>query len=71
MFFQGNQPKIPVDKEGVYVKVFGTIRTSGSDKLIMVLKISPLSSLNEITMHLLEVIHVRYQLEKGLQNEVS
>lgn len=65
-----SQAKLPV-QEGVYCRVFATIRNQNSEKLLMILKIAPITSINEITTHLIEVLHVRLNMEYGSQNEVS
>lgn len=59
-----SSPNIPVDKENIYVKVFGTLRNKGGEKLIMILKIAPIDQLNELTCHLYEVVHIRVMTEK-------
>lgn len=53
-----------MDKENIYVKVFGTLRNKGGEKLIMILKIAPIDQLNELTCHLYEVVHIRVMTEK-------
>lgn len=69
--FQGTDPEIPVDKENIYCRVFGTLRVKNGEKLIMILNITPVARLNEITTHLYDVILVRILSEKKSTGEVS
>ncbi|GLV36256.1 Replication protein A2 [Carabus blaptoides fortunei] len=59
-----SQPNIPVDKENIYVRVYGTLRNKGGEKLIMILKMAPIDKLNELTCHLYEVLYKRVMAEK-------
>lgn len=46
-----------------YARVFGSIRNQGGKKALMIFKIEPLSSINELTTHLLEVLNARFMAE--------
>lgn len=63
-------PEIPVDKENIYCRIFGTLRIKDKEKLLMILKIVPIAKLNEITTHLYDVILVRTLSEKRSTGEV-
>ncbi|XP_023219081.1 replication protein A 32 kDa subunit-like [Centruroides sculpturatus] len=43
--------------ENSYVRVTGSMRTVKGNKLLIAFKVSPVKEVNEITMHLLEVLH--------------
>ncbi|CAL7949301.1 unnamed protein product [Xylocopa violacea] len=47
-----------------YVRVVGHIREDNEKKYVLILKIIPLTSLNELTSHLLEVTNVMLKAEK-------
>lgn len=53
-----------------YARVFGSIRTQGGGKTIMIFKIEPLESLNGLTTHLLEVLNTRFKAEDIANNGV-
>ncbi|KAK2577465.1 hypothetical protein KPH14_003567 [Odynerus spinipes] len=48
-----------------YVRVYGSLRIQEGKRVILVLRIFPLKDLNELTTHLLEVIHVKLSAEKA------
>lgn len=56
----GNMPNILIN---TYARVVGSIRNQGGTKALMIFKIEPLSSINELTTHLLEVLNARYMAE--------
>lgn len=56
----GNMPALLLN---TYARVFGSIRNQGGKKALMIFKIEPLSSINELTTHLLEVLNARYMAE--------
>lgn len=56
----GNMPSLLLN---TYARVFGSIRNQGGKKALMIFKIEPLSSINELTTHLLEVLNARYMAE--------
>lgn len=51
-----------------YARVHGSVRAQGDTKTIMIFKIEPLESLNELTTHLLEVLMTRYKAEDFANN---
>lgn len=56
----GNMPSLLLN---TYVRIFGSIRNQGGTKALMIFKVEPLSSINELTTHLLEVLNARYMAE--------
>lgn len=56
----GNMPSLLLN---TYVRVFGSVRNQGGTKTLMIFKIDPLSSISELTTHLLEVLNARYLAE--------
>ncbi|XP_060814573.1 replication protein A 32 kDa subunit-like isoform X2 [Bombus pascuorum] len=52
-----------------YVRVFGYIREQTEIKHILILRIWPLTTLNELTNHLLEVTYVTLKIQKTSNNE--
>jgi replication factor A2 len=51
-------------KLNTYVRVIGAVRQQGDSKMIMIYKILPVSGINEVNTHYLEVINARYQAEE-------
>lgn len=43
--------------ENTYIRVTGSMRTVKGKRLLVAFKVSPIKDVNEITMHLLEVVH--------------
>ncbi|PIK52876.1 replication protein A2, 32kDa [Apostichopus japonicus] len=56
-----------VHHHGTYVKVIGSVRAFGGKTTVSPFKIAPLTDLNEITVHMLEVIHAHMYLTKKKQ----
>lgn len=57
---------------GSYVRVFGHLRAFSGRKMVVALSIRPVTDMNEITFHFLEVIYVRERLKgKGALTGVS
>ncbi|XP_029654517.2 replication protein A 32 kDa subunit-like [Octopus sinensis] len=50
--------------EGQYVRVFGNIRSFSSLKSVVAFRIVPVVDINEITMHIAEVIHSHMSLSR-------
>ncbi|XP_049282131.1 replication protein A 32 kDa subunit [Anopheles funestus] len=48
-----------------YARVVGSVRNQGGSKAIMIFKIDQINSPNEVTTHLLEVLHSRYKGEEN------
>lgn len=47
-----------------YARVIGAVRQQGDVKTIMIYKIQPVSGINEVNTHYLEVVNARYQAEE-------
>lgn len=56
----GNMPSLLLN---TYARVFGSVRNQGGKKALMIFKIEHLSSINELTTHLLEVLNARFMAE--------
>jgi len=56
---------VPV-AEKTYVRVIGKVRTWGSQRGITAFTVIPLKSLNELTMHNLEVVHCKLFYQKDI-----
>lgn len=54
-------PLIPLDS---YVRIVGSVRTSGGTKNVMIFKIDPIRTINEVSTHYLEVLMARYKGEE-------
>lgn len=52
-----DQNSVPVIVENTYCRVYGSVRTQQGKKHIMIFKIMPLESLNDLTVHMLEIVH--------------
>ena len=53
-------------REGLYVRVAGHLRSfNDSSRSVLAFMIQPVADFNEITMHMLEVIHAHLYLKKG------
>uniref|UniRef100_A0A182Q4Y9 Replication protein A C-terminal domain-containing protein n=1 Tax=Anopheles farauti TaxID=69004 RepID=A0A182Q4Y9_9DIPT len=48
-----------------YARIVGSVRNQGGSKAIMIFKIDQVNSPNEMTTHLLEVLHARYKGEEN------
>ncbi|XP_022911692.1 replication protein A 32 kDa subunit [Onthophagus taurus] len=62
-------PNLPIVKEGCYIRVYGSIRKQEGRIKLMILRMFPVDDLNEITTHLLEVIHTRLEAENLKKNK--
>lgn len=62
-----NQPNIITN---TYARVFGALRAQGGGKTIMLFKIVPVETANEVTTHMLEVLMTRYKAEDLTNNGV-
>lgn len=67
---EGDTMNSPTVLLNTYARVFGSVRTQGGGKTIMIFKIEPLESLNGLTTHLLEVLNTRYGVEDIANNGV-
>lgn len=57
--------------ENTYVVIIGNMRTFQGKHMLTALKVRPLNSLNELTAHLLEVMHAKISLERGVNVEMA
>lgn len=64
----GDGSNMPPLLLNTYARVFGSIRNQGGTKALMIFKIEPLSSINELTTHLLEVLNARFMAEDFAKN---
>ncbi|KAH8412581.1 hypothetical protein KR009_003261, partial [Drosophila setifemur] len=60
---EGDTLKAPEVMVNNYVKVYGTTRSQGGQKTLMVFKLLPVLDPNEVCTHLLEVLNARYKAE--------
>lgn len=44
-------------RENTYVRVYGTVRSFAGKKSISAIKMTPVTDMNEMTYHILSVIH--------------
>uniref|UniRef100_A0A182W6K4 Replication protein A C-terminal domain-containing protein n=1 Tax=Anopheles minimus TaxID=112268 RepID=A0A182W6K4_9DIPT len=54
-----------------YARVVGSVRNQGGSKAIMIFKIDQINSPNEVTTHLLEVLHARYKGEENSKRKTE
>lgn len=59
----GDEANIPTLLINTYARVFGSIRNQGGTKALMIFNIEPVSSINALTTHMLEVLNARYMAE--------
>lgn len=68
---EGDTSNTPPIRSARYARVIGSVRNQNVGKAIMIFKIDPVNSPNELTTHLLEVIFARYkgeQFAKGTES---
>ncbi|KAL3869242.1 hypothetical protein ACJMK2_041949 [Sinanodonta woodiana] len=56
--------KVQAMRENTYVRVCGNVRAFGGKRNIVAFKITPVTDMNELTYHILEVIHSSVALSK-------
>jgi len=61
---EGDISNMPSLLLNTYARVYGSIRNQGGTKSIMIFKIEPIPSINDLTSHLLEVVNARYMAEE-------
>ncbi|XP_053684841.1 replication protein A 32 kDa subunit [Sabethes cyaneus] len=61
---EGDSVKTPGIGTDGYARVIGSVRNQGGSKVIMIFKINQVSSPNEVTTHLLEVLNARFKSEE-------
>lgn len=54
-----------------YVRVVGSVRQQGDEKLLLVYKIQPVEGINEVNTHFLEVVNARYMAEGYVKGGVG
>jgi len=57
--------------ENTYGRVVGALRTLKGQKYLIIFKSSPVTDMNEVTCHILEVIQTRMKLKKLKEGDVS
>lgn len=66
-----DEERVQAMRENTYVRVRGTVRSFAGKKSIVAFKISPVTDMNEMTYHILEVIHSHASLAAVQTNGVS
>lgn len=61
---EGDALKAPDVMLNNYAKVYGSVRSQGGQKTLMVFKMLPINDPNEICTHVLEVLNARYKSEE-------
>lgn len=61
---EGDAPSETGIMINTYARVIGAVRQQGDVKSIMIYKIHPVKSVNEVNTHLIEVVNSRYQAEE-------
>lgn len=56
-----NSPQVAIN---AYARVFGSVRNQGSGKTIMIFRLEPMPTINELTNHMLEVLNAYYRAEE-------
>lgn len=51
-------------RENTYVRVCGHVRSFGGKRSIVAFKMAPVADMNEVTCHILEVIHSHVMLSQ-------
>nr|XP_019552206.2 replication protein A 32 kDa subunit [Aedes albopictus] len=61
---EGDTDQVPGLATNGYARVFGSVRHQSGSKAVMIYKIEQVSSPNDVTTHLLEVLNARYKGEE-------
>ncbi|XP_058445217.1 replication protein A 32 kDa subunit-A [Malaya genurostris] len=61
---EGDTMNVPGIVVHGYARIVGSVRNQGGSKAVMIFKIDQVSSPNEVTTHLLEVLNARYKGEE-------
>lgn len=56
-----NSPQVAIN---AYARVFGSVRNQGGGKTIMIFRLEPMQTINELTNHMLEVLNAYYRAEE-------
>lgn len=66
---EGDMANTPSILLNTYARVHGGVRNQGGIKTMMIFKIEPLGSINQLTTHMLEVLNARYLAEDFVKND--
>lgn len=61
---EGTTLNNPDVMEGAYARVYGTVKTTGGKKTVMIFKLHAVNDPNEVNTHILEVLTARYKAEE-------
>lgn len=61
---EGDTLKAPDVMVNKYATVYGSVRSQGGQKTLMVFKMLPVNDPNEVVTHVLEVLNARYKAEE-------
>lgn len=61
---EGDAPQASGIMINTYARIIGTVRQQGDTKSILIYKILPVKTVNEVNTHYLEVVNARYQAEE-------
>lgn len=61
---EGTSLNNPDVMEGAYARVYGTVKTTGGKKTVMIFKLYAVNDPNEVNTHILEVLTARYKAEE-------
>ena len=56
---------VPLHREGIFVRVLGHIRTFSQQRSVVGFLVQPLKDFNEVTYHMVHVVHSQLALQKG------
>ena len=56
---------VPLHREGIFVRVLGQIRTFSQQRSVVGFLVQPLKDFNEVTYHMVHVVHSQLALQKG------
>ena len=56
---------VPLHREGIFVQVLGRIRTFSQQHSVVGFLVQPLKDFNEVTYHMVHVVHSQLALQKG------
>ena len=57
--------RVPLHREGIFVRVLGHIRTFSQQRSVVGFLVQPLKDFNEVTYHMVHVVHSQLALQKG------
>ena len=56
---------VPPHREGIFVRVLGHIHTFSQQRSVVGFLVQPLKDFNEVTYHMVHVVHSQLALQKG------